>query len=729
MKGVLTTLTPEIRINRVLKSLHFRQIKERVSEVNNAHPDTFGWIFGDNPKANLVQWMSSIDRNGIYWVSGNAGSGKSTLMKFLVNHESTRVRLQQWAGDHRLITCSHFFWSAGNPIQKSQEGLFRTILFQIMLQEPDLIPILCPERWADEAMDPWSRIELLETFRKLAGLDTCRVRICLFIDGLDEYRGDHRELLSLIFDISRSQHFKICASSRPWIEFRQAFERPEWKLSVHDLTSADILKYVKDKLCPARPAYEWMEGHDPALAGPLADEICRKAQGVFLWVFLVTQSLLKGLTNGDSFRDLRNRLEELPSDLEEYFNLMLGTIDTVYRRRTAKVFKTLMHAESSLPILLFHFIDLEEDDPDYAIKDTIKPVPESHIRAIVHPKRSQLIAQCKDLVRLSCDPHEPVMLRDRVSFLHRTVSDFFRNEAMDSILSARVGSEYEPRLTLLRAFLAMIKSIPPWWVPKKIIFMDRIRRFVLAVLFYARELEELQAAEPLHGEVLESLDAVLDELLCSPEAWRECFPETGCLYGFEVMARYSPFQYPREAIERLGPTEKARILHHALCPAIIIEVEEGFTFRVGTEVNIESLEKLLQLGLSPNLPLSDDDSGSTVWSSYLEALERSDSTSLNTSPSRSPSPPIYETTITSSSIKRRRIKLASSMVSERGRQDSQNAYLVSRLLCQHGADCQVKLQAGTGSKTVAADEILTSVLGQDRGQILAKILQRSRREG
>jgi hypothetical protein len=47
---------------------------------------------------------------------------------------------------------------------------------------------------------------------------------------------------------------------------------------------------------------------DAGAAKTLAFELGRKADGVFLWVTLVTKQLLKGLRNGDSISDLDSRL-------------------------------------------------------------------------------------------------------------------------------------------------------------------------------------------------------------------------------------------------------------------------------------------------------------------------------------------------------------------------------------------------------------------------------------
>lgn len=152
------------------------------------------------------------------------------------------------------------------------------------------------------------------------------------------------------------------------------------------------------------------------------------------------------------------------------------------------------------------------------------------------------------------------MLRDRVSFLHRTVADLFRNDAMDFFLSARIGTNYEPTLTLWRAFLAMIKSVPPWWVPKRIIHLSRIRTLTLTTMFYAKELEQLQSTETSNMVVLDTLDITLRDLLTSPQYWEQCFPGTRCRSGFELVARYGLCKFSEQTVARLGPGEKCRLL-------------------------------------------------------------------------------------------------------------------------------------------------------------------------
>jgi len=94
---------------RLLKSLAFPGMYGRFEAVETAHCKTFQWIFegpsetgrhgGEARKStreSFVHWLSS--GHGIFHVCGKLGSGKSTLMKFLCNHDHTKTELEKWAG-------------------------------------------------------------------------------------------------------------------------------------------------------------------------------------------------------------------------------------------------------------------------------------------------------------------------------------------------------------------------------------------------------------------------------------------------------------------------------------------------------------------------------------------------------------------------------------------------------------------------------------------------------
>jgi hypothetical protein len=122
---------------RILESLAFEGMYGRYEDVDEAHFETLRWIYGDNlytdeededsaddetykdednaddeaggidedecedeektsARELLLNWISS--GAGIFHISGKLGSGKSTLMKYLSDHNCTSELLGQWAG-------------------------------------------------------------------------------------------------------------------------------------------------------------------------------------------------------------------------------------------------------------------------------------------------------------------------------------------------------------------------------------------------------------------------------------------------------------------------------------------------------------------------------------------------------------------------------------------------------------------------------------------------------
>ena len=73
-------------IHPVIQSLIYPEIHLRFDKIPRAYIWTFEWLFTPTATA-FPEWLKSGD--GIFWMSGKAGSGKSTLMKFLSSHQNT----------------------------------------------------------------------------------------------------------------------------------------------------------------------------------------------------------------------------------------------------------------------------------------------------------------------------------------------------------------------------------------------------------------------------------------------------------------------------------------------------------------------------------------------------------------------------------------------------------------------------------------------------------------
>lgn len=95
-----------------LGGLFFPEITERERGIKRAHEETFRWILDvsaevKRPWSNFADWLKNGSR--IYWISGKAGSGKSTLMGYIVRNPQTTDFLRTWVGDRSLLTVRFFF--------------------------------------------------------------------------------------------------------------------------------------------------------------------------------------------------------------------------------------------------------------------------------------------------------------------------------------------------------------------------------------------------------------------------------------------------------------------------------------------------------------------------------------------------------------------------------------------------------------------------------------------
>jgi len=448
-----------------LHTLRFREMELRQSAIPEAHNATYEWLFAE--QYHFVQWLRSPEK--IFWVSGKPGSGKSTLMKFISDHSRVQEALQVWASSTRanaLITASFFFWISGTHMQKSQEGLLQSLLFQILKTRPDLIPSIFPSRWNslenknfDLDSMPWTRRELMEGFKLLKNFDFSSTRFFFAIDGLDEYAGNHAEFLDVLSDLMDYLNFKLCLSSRPWNVFEAAFgHRPKQKLYMEDFNKADICIYIEDKL-EKRPEFQELAMMNP-WAHEMAEEILLKSEGVFLWVYLVVRSLIEGLINFDRVTDLQKRLREFPSDLDAFFRQMFTSLDPTYRRLTARTFQVALANPDPLSLLNYWFLDCEEERPQFALEMKMEFLGASEIQERERIMRKRINARCKGLLQFQAkgSSSECRQTRFNVEFLHRTVKDFLMTEDLQKLISTWLPPNFNPNLTACRTLLAEFKS-------------------------------------------------------------------------------------------------------------------------------------------------------------------------------------------------------------------------------------------------------------------------------
>lgn len=191
---------------------------------------------------------------------------------------------------------------------------------------------MLPEAWKEAQSVIWHasiNIELdTRTLRsaltRLIQQAIGKYRICFFIDGLDEFddknsRLIHEDLVKLLDEwlLIAPGQIKMCVSSREHNVFVDAFSNvPRQRLQ--DLTRSDITKVVRDGL----RGYD-IDGQNRET---LTSKILESADGVFLWVSLVLNTIRQSISNEYPFKQIMSLVDETPSDVEELLQRIFDSI-------------------------------------------------------------------------------------------------------------------------------------------------------------------------------------------------------------------------------------------------------------------------------------------------------------------------------------------------------------------------------------------------------------------
>ncbi|TVY77947.1 hypothetical protein Focb16_v008034 [Fusarium oxysporum f. sp. cubense] len=120
--------------------------------IEDPFPETFQWLLEDeHPDSNQAlrfkKWLESSANKTPFWIGGNPASGKSTLIKSICTNAVIQEHLRRWSGDLRLLTCKVYLWNPGSIGQKSQSGLLRIMLYQLLFEKPDLCPLVASKQY------------------------------------------------------------------------------------------------------------------------------------------------------------------------------------------------------------------------------------------------------------------------------------------------------------------------------------------------------------------------------------------------------------------------------------------------------------------------------------------------------------------------------------------------------------------------------------------------------
>lgn len=590
----------------LMSALGFSELESRYESIPPAFRSTYEWIFSPSSErhtwSNFVAWLQSD--HPLYWITGKPGAGKSTLLKFICDDEQTAKYLRAWSGTSKLRILSFYFWNSGTEMQMSKEGLLRALLYQMLQPLPELARAVFPSRLETFVLfgegEQFTWTELIRAFRLSLQKVTRTEKVVIFIDGLDELQGDHVGLISLVQSFV-APNVKICISSRPWVVFEDAFNTQP-SLRLEDLTFNDMKIYVESNLS-ANPGFRVLRDLDHRQASELINNLTTKASGVFLWIYLVTRSLLEGLSGGERLSDLRRRLDSLPEDLENLFWKILKSLDSWHYERCSQLFQ--IKSASVLPLSVLDFSFADEDDVDFAVTMEQRTLTFQQMNARVELMRRRLNACTKGLLEVhrywaetdvlsrgstpdaANDTNDPPCTKPwaEVDYLHRTVRDFLLNkETWEKIALITKGTEFNVNQRLCQTCIARAKTQNPETVDGKFLWNTA----VLGIEYAVRADPSCDTIQISH---LRELDEALNTLAHTPQS-----------SGNTYLTRHPYFSHTYWAQRRNGFEDCASLLHLAvrgqLVPYVRAALQELKAARANEEEYLSLLSVLLDLAKS-----------------------------------------------------------------------------------------------------------------------------------
>jgi hypothetical protein len=396
---------------KIADALRFDGMDVRRATVKLPSGNTCLWFF-DSPEYKEWRDLSIFaEHHGFLWIRGKPGAGKSTLMRLAVKHAD-----QDFPNDLRI---SFFFNAKGTSLEKSVEGMYRTLLYQLLVQCPRLEEVFHKRPW-DHTTWP---VELLEEHFRDCVLQLGARELTCHIDALDECEeSDVRGLIEFFEDlgsmaISAGVQMHVCFASRhyPRISISRCVDLVLDNLQGHQ---EDIETYVRNNLKVA----------ELALRDQFASDIRARARDVFLWVVLVVRLLNKESDQGNS-HILQAQLDAIPSGLHDLFENAIIERGIGDSRYLLPILLWILYATRPLsPPELYHAVLYARNDMNDAVVLDHTLDPSQIERFILNTSKGLAeITVPKDKDSEDGDS------QSRVQFIHETVREYLQNSGISRL--------------------------------------------------------------------------------------------------------------------------------------------------------------------------------------------------------------------------------------------------------------------------------------------------------
>lgn len=341
---------------KALQSLAFPEMNLRESELDTeAAPETCAWILGH---PTYKTWLE--DQKGLLWIQGKPGAGKTTLLKYALQDS------KESASRDNFMVASYFFKGRGAPIQKNPIGMFRSLLFQILSHFPHLLSEFSTVYKNKVEAEGKSRKKWewkVEELRKQLTIFISRAaqnkHIRIYVDAVDE-SGEEDAARDIVRYFKRLTSKVMLAKNSVSICFacrNYPLKSVEGSLTicVEEENYMDIVKVVENAL----DEFPLEQAQD------LAVTIVNRASGIFQWVVLVVDKLLKLYRQGKNMKTIKAELLEIPPELEHFYQEILESVPPTELPKSLHLMQWLCFSRRPLTIEELRWAMVVDSDCSY----------------------------------------------------------------------------------------------------------------------------------------------------------------------------------------------------------------------------------------------------------------------------------------------------------------------------------------------------------------------------
>lgn len=284
--------------------------------------------------SNTLQWLSNMEefrnwcsmldakyenRNPILWIKGAPGVGKSTMAAYLVD-------LLRCLFPESIV--AYFFCKSSSAGLTNPQDIVQTLAYQCMENSAARSSLEALKR---SGFRTENKVGISLMFEKLVEepVRCSKKEICIVLDGLDEADDEcedeieRRPQLQILLDcLATLAPARLIILSRPQTSLHKAIPTAIIKSITSKDNEADIRAYVQIKIA----GLEHLQRHFETLGLDPVNYFVEKANGVFLWAFLVLQQFkLSSEMSRKAFeRDLKDLSEASGhSQLDKRFSIAL----------------------------------------------------------------------------------------------------------------------------------------------------------------------------------------------------------------------------------------------------------------------------------------------------------------------------------------------------------------------------------------------------------------------